>query len=129
MGGRPLGITVIAIILAVSGVFQLLVGSETLGWTNLGLAEVADAAGISGWASVLAGVLTIVVAGGLFTLAGWAWLLAVVVLVFRIVVDLWAMLTHGIGSPLGTAALVNAVISVVILLYFRSSGVRSAFGR
>lgn len=129
MGGRPLGITVIAIILAVSGVFQLLVGSETLGWTNLGLAEVADAAGISGWASVLSGVLTIVVAGGLFTLAGWAWLLAVVVLVLRIVVDLWAMLTHGIGSPLGTAALVNAVISVVILLYFRSSGVRSAFGR
>jgi hypothetical protein len=129
MGGRPLGITVIAIILAVSGVFQLLVGSEALGWTSFGLGAAADAAEISGWASVITGVLTIIVAGGLFTLAGWAWLLAVVVLGLRIVVDLWAMLTHGIGSPLGSAALVNAVISAVILWYFMRPGVKSAFGR
>jgi hypothetical protein len=129
MGGRPLGITVIAIILAVSGVFQLLVGSETLGWTSLGLGAVAEAAEVSGWASVISGVLTIIVAGGLFTLAGWAWLLAVVVLALRIVVDLWAMLTHGISSPLGSAALVNAVISLVILWYFRGAGVKAAFGR
>lgn len=129
MGGRPLGITIIAIILAVSGVFQLLVGSETLGWTNLGLGEVTDAAGISGWASVISGVLTILVAGGLFTLAGWAWLLAVVVLGIRIVVDLWAVLTHGTGSALGPAALVNALVSAVILWYFMRPGVKAAFGR
>jgi len=129
MGGRPLGITIIAIILAVSGVFQLLVGSEALGWTNLGLGAVADAGQVSGWASVVSGVLTILVAGGLFTLSGWAWLLAVVVLGIRIVVDLWAVLTHGMGSAIGPAALVNAVISAVILWYFMRPGVKSAFGR
>jgi hypothetical protein len=129
MGGRPLGITVIAVILAASGVFQLLVGSEALGWTRLGLGAAVDAAGISGWASVVSGVLTILVAGGLFTLAGWAWLLAVVVLGIRIVVDLWAVLIHGMGSAIGPAALGNAVISAIILWYFMRPGVKAAFGR
>jgi hypothetical protein len=129
MGGRPLGITVIAIVLAVSGVFQALVGAEALGWTNFGLGAAVDAAGMSGWASVLTGVLTILVAGGLFTLAGWAWLLAVVVLGIRIVVDLWAVITHGMGSAIGPAAIVNAVISAVILWYFMRPGVKAAFGR
>lgn len=129
MGGRPLGVTVIAIVLAVSGVFQLLVGSEGLGWTNLGLGAVAAAAEVSGWASVISGVATIVVAGGLFTLAGWAWLLAVIVLGLRIVVDLAATLTHGLGSPIGSAALVNALVSAVILWYFMRPGVKASFGR
>jgi hypothetical protein len=129
MGGRPLGITVIAVILAASGVFQLLVGAEALGWTNLGLGAAVEAAGISGWASVVSGVLTILVAGGLFTLAGWAWLLAVVVLGIRIVVDLWAVLIHGMGSAIGPAALGNAVISAIILWYFMRPGVKAAFGR
>ncbi|MDH4142507.1 MAG: hypothetical protein OEV61_07840 [Chloroflexota bacterium] len=129
MGGRPLGITVIAIILAVSGVFQLLVGSETLGWTNLGLGAVAEAAEVSGWASVISGVATIVVAGGLFTLAGWAWLLAVVVLGLRIVVEIALMLVPGLGSPNGSAALINALVSAVILWYFMRPGVKASFGR
>ncbi len=70
---------------------------------------------MSGWASVIGGVLSIVVAGGLFTLAGWAWLLAVVVLRIRIVVDLIAVVTQGPGSALGIGAITNLVISAVIL--------------
>ena len=129
MGSRPLGITIIAIVLAVGGIFQVLTGTEALGVTNLGLGAVADAAGISGWASIISGVLTVIVAGGLFTLAGWAWLLTVVVMVIRIAADLFAIVTHGMGSTLAVAALTNLVISAVILWYFQRSTVRSAFGR
>jgi hypothetical protein len=129
MGGRPLGITIIAIFLAASGVFQLLVGTEALGVTKLGLAAAVEAAQISGWASIISGGLTILVAGALFTLAGWSWTLAVVVLGVRILVDLFAVLTHGMGSTIGSAAIGNAVISAVILWYFMRPGVRGAFGR
>lgn len=129
MGGRPLGIMIIAIILAFSGVFQVLVGTEALGITDFGLASVADAAGISGWASVIGGVLSIIVAGGLFTLAGWAWTLAVVVLGIRVIVDVIAIVTHGPSSALGGAAIANIVISGVILWYFLRPGVKAAFGR
>ncbi len=130
MSGRPLGITIIAIILAVSGVFQVLVGTEALGVTGfLGLGAAADSAGVSGWASVIGGVLSIIVAGGMFTLAGWAWMLAVVVLAIRIAVDVFAVVTHGAGSTLGISAVTNVVISAVILWYFTRPGVKAAFGR
>ncbi|TFG69955.1 MAG: hypothetical protein E4H22_06270 [Solirubrobacterales bacterium] len=129
MNGRPLGITIIAIILAVSGVFLVLVGMEALGVTSLGLGAVAEAAGISGGAQVIGGVLSIIVAGGIFTLAGWAWILAVVVLFIRIAVDIFAVVTHGAGSTLGIGAITNLVVSAVILWYFQRPGIKAAFGR
>jgi hypothetical protein len=129
MGSRPLGVTIVAIVLAVTGVFQVLVGTEALGITNFGLGAAADAASISGWASIISGALSIIVAGGLFTLKGWAWLLTIVVLGVRVVVDVFAILTHGMGSTLGSAALGNLVISGLILLYFMRPNVKAAFGR
>jgi hypothetical protein len=129
MQSRPLGITIAAIVLTFGGIMQILTGTEALRITSFGLGAAVDAAGISGWASILSGILTIVVAGGLFTLASWAWMLAVVVLAIRIIVDVWAILTHGAGSALGGAAISNAVISAILLWYFQRSSVRSAFGR
>lgn len=129
MNSRPLGITIIAIVLAVGGVFQVLLGTEAQGITKFGLGAAADTAGISGWASIISGILTIIAAGGLFTLAGWAWMLAVAVLAIRIVVDIFAIVTHGLGTNLASAAIGNLVVSAVILWYFQRSNVRAAFGR
>ncbi len=129
MNGRPLGITIIAIILAVQGVFSILVGLEALKITNFGLTDLAEAAQMSGWASVISGVLTLIAAGGLFTLAGWAWILAVVVLVIRILADLWAALAIGPTTSLGLGSIGAAVISAIILWYFFRPNVKSAFGR
>ena len=92
-------------------------------------AAVAEAAGSSGGAQVIGGVLSIIVAGGIFTLAGWAWILAVVVLFIRIAVDIFAVVTHGAGSTLGIGAITNLVVSAVILWYFQRPGIKAAFGR
>ncbi len=129
MGSRPLGVTIAAIVLAVSGVFQVLIGTEALGMTSLGLGAAADAAGVSGWASIVSGALSIIVAGGLFTLQGWAWLLTVVVMAIRVVSDVFVVVTHGMSSTLGAAALGNLVISAVIVFYFTRPHVKAAFGR
>lgn len=129
MNARPLGITIIAIVLAFGGIVQILTGVEVLGITKFGLANVAESAGISGWGSIIGGALTLVVAGGLFTLASWAWLLTVVVMAIRIGVDVFAVITHGSGSALWGAAITNLVISAVVLLYFQRETVRTAFGR
>lgn len=129
MGSRPLGVTIAAIVLAVSGVFQVLIGTEALGMTSLGLGAAADAAGVSGWASIVSGALSIIVAGGLFTLQGWAWLLTVVVMAIRVVSDVFVVVTHGMSSTLGAAALGNLVISAVIVIYFTRPHVKAAFGR
>ena len=129
MGQRPLGITIIAIILAVSGVFQVFVGLEALGITSFGLTEVAEEAGVSGWAAVIVGIATIVAAGGLFTLQSWAWLLAVVVLGIRIVADVVVAFMIGLTSSAGLGLLVNAAISAIILWYFFRPNIQAAFGR
>jgi hypothetical protein len=129
MHSRPTGITIVAIVLAFSGVLQVLTGTESLGITKFGLAAATDAAGIHGWAAVASGVVTVIAAGGLFTLAGWAWLLVVVVLGIRVVADVLAALTQGPSSTIGIAAITNLVISGVLLWYFLRPNVKSAFGR
>lgn len=127
MGARPILITVIAIVLAISGIAQIVVGTEALGLTKFGLA--AGAAGINGWASVLSGVLTIVVSAGLFTLASWAWVLTVVVMAIRIIADVLAVIASGANSTVGGASIANLVISGLILIYFMRPSVKAAFGR
>jgi len=129
MNARPMGITVIAIILTFGGILSILTGTEALRITNFGLGPVAEAADVSGWGSIISGVLTLMAAGGMFTLKGWAWILAIVVLVIRVVADLWAALVFGISSSLGMAAIVTAVVSAIILWYFFRPNVRTAFGR
>jgi uncharacterized membrane protein len=125
---RPLGVTIAAIVLMVTGVFQILVGFEANGITNLGLTQVADA-NISGGASLISGVITLTLAAGLFLLVGLARTLVVVVMAIRILVDLYAGFTHGFTSTVGIAAITNLVISAGILWYFNRRSVRDAFDR
>ncbi len=124
---RPLGVTIISLFLALSGVFSLLAGTEALGITKFGL-SLATGAGLSGGASIVAGLLTLLLAFGLFSLSGWARTYVVVVMVVRILVDLYALFTHGFTSPLGIAALVSLGFSLLVLGYFRSPSVKDAFG-
>jgi hypothetical protein len=126
---RPMGVTIIAIVLAVTGVFQILVGTEALRLTSFGLSTVTEASDINGWAAIISGALSIVGAFGLFTLAGWAWLLAVAILVIRVAADLLTIVTQGVSSGLALTAITNIVISGVILWYFIRPNVRAAFGR
>ena len=113
----------------VTGVFQVLVGLEANGITNLGVAQAADAARVSGGASLVSGILTLVIAAGLFLLVGWARTLVVVVMAIRILVDLYAGFTHGFTSTVGIAAVTNLVISAAVLWYFSRRNVRDAFNR
>jgi hypothetical protein len=129
MRSRPLGITVIALVLTLGGLASILAGTEALGLTNLGLGNATNATSSMGWASIVSGLLTLVAAGGLFTLSGWAWWLAVLVMGARLVADAIVVFTHGLGSPIAGTALGGLVISLVALWYFNRTTVRRAFGR
>jgi len=126
---RPLGITIVSIVLTIAGVIQILVGFEIQGITNLWLEKAASVAGYTGWSAIVTGVLTLIVAAGLFTLAGWAWLVAVAVMVIRIVSDLYVGLTHGFSSAVGYVSVAEIVVSAIVLIYLTRRHVRTAFGR
>lgn len=126
---RPLGITVIAIILAISGVFDIIFGLVSMDILRVDVGELPSGAGLSGTGAIISGILTLIVSYGLWVTAGWAWLLAVAVMILRIVIDVWVIATHGLGSALGGSAIVQLIISAIILWYFFRPNVRAAFGK
>ncbi|MFO1539022.1 MAG: hypothetical protein ACKOTZ_01055 [Chloroflexota bacterium] len=128
---RPLGVTLAGIVLGISGIIQVIVGLELMAIINIGLAgtTLGEAARGAGIGQVVSGVVTLVVAYGMLTTAGWAWLLTVIVMIVRIVAGAIAVISLGIGTNPGIQAVVDIVISAVILWYFTRPNVKAAFGR
>ena len=107
---RPTGVTIVAVVLMVTGVFTLLLGLEGAGVTV-----------------ILSGILSLIAAFGLFTLKSWAWYLAVIVLVFRVVADAFGFFM-GLMSSNPTVTFANLAITAILLWYFFQPQVKSAFG-
>ena len=124
---RPIGVTIVAVVLMVTGVFTLLLGLEGAGVTNFGLAALAPNGGLYAPTVILSGILSLIAAFGLFTLKSWAWYLAVIVLVFRVVADAFGFFM-GLMSSNPTVTFANLAITAILLWYFFQPQVKSAFG-
>lgn len=104
-GSRPLGITIIAIVVGIQGIFTIIAGLQFLGTITIVL-----------------GVLTVLLAWGLWTLQSWAFWTAVVLEVIDIVNDLFALRQGASG------VIPSLIFSGLILIYLlRDENVRAAF--
>src|SRR5947209_10813131 len=134
---RPLGVSIISIILAIQGIFELLLGIFAVlaifaaghaisgsGHTTTG--TVVDVlGGTLGGISLVIGILTLIFAIGLWTLKRWAFWLTVII-------EFISLVRHALEFTHPTTSTVNIllgmVIPVVVLLYFLVDGnVRTAF--
>ncbi len=134
---RPLGVSIISIILAIQGIFELLLGIFAIlaifaagqaisgsGHTTTG--TVVDVlGGTLGGIAVVVGILTLIFAIGLWTLKRWAFWLTVVI-------EFVSLVRHALEFTHPTTSTTNIVlgliIPVVVLLYFLIDGhVRAAF--
>lgn len=127
-GARPLGVTVIAILAAISGVFGIMAGLTLLvGGTAIGMA--AGSAALGGLASLIGAItlimaiLMIVFAWGAWGLQPWAWTLGIVLQAIAIVLGLYNLLSGGTGS------IISIVLAAAITWYLFQPDVRRAFGR
>jgi len=125
---RPIGVTVVAIVMMVLGVFTLLLGLEGAGITNFGLKQLAPQGGLYSNTVIISGILTLIASFGLFTLARWAWYLAVIVLIFRAIADVFGLISSGLSNTYGSVTIVSAAITIFFLWYFLRPNVRAAFG-
>jgi uncharacterized membrane protein (DUF2068 family) len=128
--GRPFGITIASIIVALLGIGSIVIGLLGMGVfkvSGIDTSSVANASAI-GVSAVVIGVVQVVVAWSLWTLKGWAWLLAVVLQGINVVVGIASIAMHGMSS-MGSAAIGSLVVSAIILAYFMTGGVRAAFHR
>ena len=99
---RPIGVTVVAVVMMVLGVFTLLLGLEGAGITNFGLKQLAPQGGLYANTVIFSGILTLIAAFGLFTLARWAWYLAVIVLIAFAVTCAYVFFRDNIRTPANT---------------------------
>jgi Predicted membrane protein (DUF2127) len=125
---RPTGITVLAILAAIGGVFGILGGLALIGVGTV----VATSTGLGGLAAILGlialayGILSLVLAYGFWTLQPWAWTLGVGLEVAGIVINVLQYInnTSAIGGTIFSIA-----INAIVLWYLYQPNVKAAFGR
>ena len=136
MSERPTGITILAVLAVIGGIISLFFGGfmaflgppmgvEMTKETDEALGAAFGGAMMAmGIAFVVHGLLQLVTAYGLFTLKGWAWLLAVVMQVLSLVLNGIQLFRGEVGG-----AVIAVVIAGGILYYLFRPHVKQAFGR
>jgi uncharacterized membrane protein (DUF2068 family) len=125
---RPTGITVLAILAAIGGVFGILGGLALIGVGTV----VASSTGLGGLAAILGlialayGILSLVLAYGFWTLQPWAWTLGVGLEVAGIVINVLQYINN--TSALG-GTIFSIAINAIVLWYLYQPNVKAAFGR
>ncbi len=121
---RPLGITIIAILLFISAVIEIIGGiSSAAGSTSAG----TTSAVLLGWFPLILGVVELVLAWGLWTLKPWAYWGTLLVEILIILVHFFGFL----GLPRTHSALAvisGGIVSIIIVIYLLvDRNVRRAF--
>jgi uncharacterized membrane protein (DUF2068 family) len=125
---RPTGITVLAVLAAIGGVFGILGGLALIGVGTV----VASSTGLGGLAAILGlialayGILSLVLAYGFWTLQPWAWTLGVGLEVAGIVINVLQYINN--TSALG-GTIFSIAINAIVLWYLYQPNVKAAFGR
>ncbi|HLI05974.1 MAG TPA: hypothetical protein VKV40_05335 [Ktedonobacteraceae bacterium] len=121
---RPLGITIIAILLFISAVIEILGGiTSIIGASSVGtISEV-----LLGWFPLILGIIELVLAWGLWTLKPWAYWGTLVAEIIIILVHFFGFL----GLPRTHSALAvisGGIVSIIIVIYLLvDHNVRRAF--
>ena len=115
---RPIGITIIAILMIISGIFFIIGG---IGFTALSVLSLAFLAG--GIGSIILGIASLVVAWGLLKGAGWAWIITLIITIISIIANI-VSLAGG-----NTASIIGIIIEGIIIYYLYRPNVKSYFGR
>ena len=119
---RPLGITIIAILLFISAIFEIIGGF----FAFIGTTLASPAEGLLlGWIPLAIGIVTLIVAWGLWTLKPWAYWVTLIVEIISIISNLFNFgQTH--HSAFGVIG--GSLVSIIIVIYLLVDGnVRRAF--
>jgi len=121
---RPLGITIIAILLFISAVIELIGGiTSVISTTPTGTTSTV----LLGWFPLILGVVELVLAWGLWTLKPWAYWGTLLVEILVILIHFFGFL----GLPRTHSALAvisGGIVSIIIVIYLLvDRNVRRAF--
>jgi predicted MFS family arabinose efflux permease len=121
---RPLGVTIVGVLLFLFGLFMIL-GGITVG-------TLADLEGLElafEMVSLIIGIILIVIAFGFFKGWGFVWLLTMIVVIIGIIWNILTWVLDGMEMDEVGALLIGLIIPVIIVLYMNSSNVKTFFRR
>ncbi len=124
---RPLGVGLIALLLAASAIVSLAGAAIALGAGGLTLPDAERSGSLLVTAAYVGlAAAQVVVAWGFWTLHGWAWNLGVALQALNVVVGLAQILLVGV-TGIGLQGLASIVIGVVVIAYLLRRRVLDAF--
>ena len=119
---RPLGITIIAILLFIQAVIEIIFGI----FVFVGSTIASPTAGLLlGWITLAIGIISFIVAWGLWTLKPWAYWVTLILEIINIISNLF-----NLGQPNHSVfgVISGGLVSVIIVIYLLVDGnVRRAF--
>ncbi len=121
---RPLGVTIIGVLLFLFGLFMIL-GGITIG--ALGDLDGLDLA--IEMVALVMGVIYILAAFGFFKGWGFVWLLTMIVVIIGIIWNIISWVLRGLEMGEVGTLLIGLIIPIIIVLYMNSSNVKAFFRR
>lgn len=134
---RPVGVTIIGILMAIAGIAMIVAGISAIALAPIipmatedqelpmGLSPtmLGTFAMVSGAILLALGIASLVIAYGLFKGMSWAWTAAVALSIIGIVISIVSIVTGNFGS------VVSLIINGVILYYLYRPHVKAYFGK
>jgi uncharacterized membrane protein (DUF2068 family) len=124
---RPLGVAIVAILMLINGIILIASGAFGITTTEILAGEIGNAltGGIVAISSVVIalGIASLIIAWGLITGKGWAWIITVILSIISIIMSIISIVAGSFGS------IVSLIINGVILYYMYRPDVKSYFGR
>ena len=117
---RPLGVTIIAIIAALGGIFSLFGGAMVLSGSASGPLALA-------YVVTLFGILGLALGAGFFTGAKWAWMAGIIIYILSIGLGI-AEVLYG-GSVGGVGGIIRVLAGIVIPIYVTRKDPKAFFGK
>jgi len=136
---RPTGITILAILSVIGGIFGLIGGLGLIaGGALLGGAVGGTTGAALGGMAFIFGIVTlgfavayIAFAYGAWTLKAWGWMLGVIMALASIVWTILGIVLSGdiVANLISVSTIISVAIPLIILYYLNTPVVKSAFGR
>ncbi len=106
-GDRPLGVTILALLQIIGGLFSLIGGSiffiiPFIGW-------------IIGGIIVILALLDLVIGWGLWSMKSWAWMAAIILNIISLII------------AIPSFDYISIIISLIIILYLQQADIKSRF--
>ena len=121
---RPAGITIIAILALAVGIVDLLQGLRILGYVVFGPAQAFSNTSLTGWLTLILGIIWLAVGGAFLSLQPWAWMFGVIIVGISLIEAFFGNLN---GWQFGDMFFAM-IVPLIMLFYLNSEKVKTAFG-